>query len=563
MDNLEVLIRKLYPRKSKRVIKEIHQFQQHIQPATIPAPNYSWYKNISLYTIYPDVLIGRKHSPLANLVYILDHVKDLGCNAIHILPFLKSPMIDKGFDVSDYFHIRQGLGTMQDIQKITSKAHKLGIRVFMDLVFNHISDQHEWFQKAQSGDQYFRDFFIHQKTKPQFIEKTHEQSAVWASYKVNGKKQKINIAFPEQTGEIPHWRQGIDGYWYYHTYYPEQLDMNWHNPNVFIEFAKVILFWAELGFNFRLDAIPFIGKSAYKETDNDPVFVDNLIQTLTILARMVNPETVFIAETYENIKTVRDYFGDTNNQQAQLAYNFHLATALWVTLVNRDTSLLWQRMKEFKQIPVHGEWINFLRNHDELSLAHLPEKTVKQISKTLLPNGAPFREGYGIAGRTYSLLGNDQKRFLNAYFLLMSLPGGVLIPYGDEIGKKNLSDEAMGEEKATDTRNINRGLLTKDEMISEKADVIFQRIRSFLKTRQILCEYDNIWPQKIAAPKEVFAGRYTSGSSELIVAVNTSDKPKKIALEADGYRVIEKLFTVAMQQKTLELSPYSGIWLQK
>src|SRR6266567_2753361 len=110
------------------------------------------------------------------------------------------------------------LGTMEDMKNVVHEAQRLGIRLIMDLVSNHVSEEHEWFQKAQAGDEKYRRYFIVQKTKPRFVGKFHKDSAVWARYIVNGKEVDVNIAFPEMAGEIPHWREGKDGYWYYHTY---------------------------------------------------------------------------------------------------------------------------------------------------------------------------------------------------------------------------------------------------------------------------------------------------------------------------------------------------------
>jgi glycosidase len=150
-------------------------------------------------------------------------LKRLGCNALHILPFLASPLVDAGFDVSDYMRVRDDLGTMEDMKNVVHEAQRLGIRLFMDLVSNHVSEEHEWFQKAQAGDEKYRRYFIVQKTRPRFVGKFHKDSAVWARYIVNGEVRDVNIAFPEMAGEIPHWRERKDGYWYYHTYYPQQL----------------------------------------------------------------------------------------------------------------------------------------------------------------------------------------------------------------------------------------------------------------------------------------------------------------------------------------------------
>ena len=216
------------------------------------------------------------------------------------------------------------------------------------------------------------------------MRKFHAESAVWAEFKLNGEKVAINVAFPEYSEEIPLWRQGKDGYWYYHTYYPQQIDLNWENPEVFVEMAKIMLYWCRLGFHFRLDAIPFVGKAAYKVTGVRSKKTFYIIAALKYLARLVNPFCAFAAETYEDIDTVIQYFGTCKRHQVDLSYNFHLCTIIWVCLVEQKSSFLWDKIDKLYHIPKHGQWINFLRNHDELSLAHLQQDLVLKVRKEIL-----------------------------------------------------------------------------------------------------------------------------------------------------------------------------------
>jgi len=376
----------------------------------------------------------------------------------------------------------------------------------------------------------------------------------------------VNIAFPEMAGEIPHWREGKDGYWYYHTYYPQQLDLNWHNPDVFLEFAKIIVFWTSLGFNFRLDAIPFVGKGPYKPTDEDNEFTHQLIAAFRYVAESINPECVFIVEAFEEMSVLARYFGYTRFKQTHLAYNFHLCAYLWVALVEQDATFIWQKLDEVDEIPVHAEWINFLRNHDELSLAYLQDPLLSDVKNALMKYGEPFREGLGISGRTYSFLGRDETRFFNAYFLVASLPGGVLMPYGDEIGKTNISLHKLPEHLRKDTRNINRGKLTAEELNSAKGKRITDMLSKFISKRQVLRDYLNVWPQRLTSPAGVFAAMYHFGISELLVLVNITDKPQSvkinIALDKD-YTEVLTLHESEYREGEIILSPYAGIWLQK
>lgn len=567
MDNFEQIekyIKPLYRKDTGRVIKELKAYAETLKKVEPKSENPYWYKFIDLYFIYPDGVIYNKHaSPLNNLLPHIDHIKKLGCNAMHILPFLESPMIDRGFDISDFYRIRKGLGSIQDLKEIIKKANKENLRIFMDLVFNHVSDQHQWFKKAQEGDEKYRKYFYTVKEKPKFIRKFHKESAVWAEYDVHGKKEIVNIAFPEYAGEIPHWREGEDGYWYYHTYYPQQPDLNWFNPDVFLEVGKVLLYWSSFGFSFRLDAIPFVGKSIYKNPDQDNKKTHLITTALKTLSQTVNPECAFIVETYESLDTIMEYFGNSNNIEANLAYNFHLCTNVWASLVTRKNVYIWEKLDKEEKIPVHGEWINFLRNHDELSLSYLNDALTEEIKEALLKHGADFREGYGISGRTFSLIGFNEKRFLMAYFLLFSFPGGIVIPYGDEIGRKNIPMNKLTKNEKKDTRNINRGTIEASEFQNKEAKKFFDSFSDILHKRQQLRNYLNVWPTKIECPKEIYAARYTLGSSELVIVVNLSNKPESLDANLSKYQTLASVNNAHCTEKGVRLGPYAGLWLQK
>lgn len=131
-------------------------------------------------------------------------------------------MVDKGYDVSDFLKVRQGLGSMAELLELRETAQGYGINLFMDLVVNHVSDQHEWFRLAQAGDEHYRRFFITTRERPRFLRKLNKKNKVVAVYLVDGREVEVTIAFPEFAGELPHWRPGTDGFWYYHTYYPQE-----------------------------------------------------------------------------------------------------------------------------------------------------------------------------------------------------------------------------------------------------------------------------------------------------------------------------------------------------
>lgn len=523
-----------------------------------------WYKFVELYCVYPDgVIYDSSLSPLQNLTQHLKRIKNLGCNAVHILPFLASPGVDKGFDISDYYKIREDLGSLEDLKQLVQQAHHLDMRLFMDFVFNHVSDQHFWFQKAEQGDERYRNYFIHTLQKPQFIGKFYQNSAIWAKYIVEGQPKIVNIAFPEHAGAIPHWRQGKDGYWYYHTYYPTQLDLNWLNPNVFLEVVKILIYWVKLGFNFRLDAIPFIGKAAYKLTDTNNEMAHAITAALKCITDKIDPHSVFIIESYEQLDKVIEYFGSSKIVQANLSYNFHLCTSIWVSLIKADVNYIWQKLDKLVAVPDHAEWLNFMRNHDELSLAYLPDDLLLSMREAVGKYGKDFREGCGISGRTFSLLGCNRDRFLMAYFLLASLPGGIVIPYGDEIACPNIELADLPQQDKADSRNINRGKLLSNQYESPVSKAVFQALALIIRQRKVLRYYLNIWPTRLKSSPMVFAACYKNSHEELVIYINLSKEPQAISCDLLKAKQFARVNEVTFNQEGLNLGPYAGVWLKR
>lgn len=564
MEDIIPYISALYTEKDvKKIVRELHEYILTLPKRAQASIAPNWYKEASLYTLYPDSIMTEHAAPLENIKDYLPQIKDLGCNAVHILPFLASPMQDKGFDVSDYYKVREGLGGIETLREVVKTAEKLGMHMFMDLIFNHVSDQHEWFVKAQSGDEYYRNFFIYTKEMPQFLGKVYKKSAIYAEYLIDGEKNLVSVAFPEFAGEIPHWVKGKDGFWYYHTYYPSQIDLNWKNPEVFIALTKVLLFWASEGFHFRLDAIPFVGKSAYKHLNTHNVFTHHLTAVFPMLARLVNEQCIFILETNEKMDAEIEYFGTANIPQAHMLYSFHLTTALWVTLTQHNARYIWEQLQQNQHIPAHAQWLNFLRNHDELSLAYLQTKQIEKIQKNLLPYGKAFRSGFGIAGRTYSLLASDEKRFLMAYFLLISLPGSTLIPYGDEYGIGNIPVSQLPTEEQQDFRNINRGYINHTVLQRARSKRIFWHIKTMLAAKKLLKDYLNVWPQEIAEEEGIFGEKYSLGTSELVVFINLTKSQKSISFDTTGFQEVANVNTFEITKSDIHLGPYGGIWLQK
>lgn len=565
MHNLQQSLAPLYgEEKGKSLTDAIQNHLDNLPKPVAFKKEPDWYKNMNFYIVYPDSIEGANDVPLRNLKDHLDWVRDLGCNAVHILPFLDSPMIDKGFDISNFYDVRQDLGTLEDLMDVKKRAEELEMHVFMDIVFNHISDEHEWFQKAESGDEYYRNFFFWSKDKPEYHGTVTNEYGVFAKYVIDGKEKEVYIVFPETVGEIPHWRQGKDGYWYYHTFYPQQLDVNWFNPDLFLEFAKIVMYWASLGFHFRLDAIPFVGKGIYKDALYDDKNTHIIVHAMYEVAKMVNSNCAFLVETYEALDSVIKYFGTANDPETTLAYNFHLCAHTWISLVKRDCTSMRQIVEETRKVPVHAEWINFLRNHDELSISFVDGKTRTATVNELAKGGALFRGGHGLGGRTFSLLGKDMERLVMAYALVASIPGAQGIVYGDDVAMENVDIRTLPEADQKDTRNINRGILKQDWKTDPARQPVVKALQEILNKRRFLAYYMNAFPEIIFNEiPEVFVCRYTHGTSQLVTFSNLSEKEITIDYVFNNGEVVLTVNNAKLEGSKVILGKYGCLWVQQ
>jgi maltose alpha-D-glucosyltransferase/alpha-amylase len=559
---IHALLEPLYGPRANGVVDALERFANLEGLTPWMGSPAGWHRQMRMYCVYPDgVRYDAALSPLRNLALHIPHLKALAFTAIHVLPFWESPMRDMGYDISDYRAVRPDLGTPEDLLAFKAAADEAGMQVVVDAVLNHASDKGEWFRKAQAGEKRFRDLFIHTDRTPRFLRKFASGGAMVAEYEVDGAPLQLEIAFPELTGPVPHWRRGGDGFWYYHTYYPEELDLDWSNPDVFVEMGRIILHWAALGFHFRLDGIPFVGKPAYKLVGRGDPTNHRIVRAMRALARWAHPNAVFIAETFENLPSCLQYFGREGCPESDFVYNFHLCTGLWASLCKYDPFYAWEMLEREFPPPGEGQWLNFLRNHDELSLAHLLPGTAHDLRRTLGRYGKPFREGLDVAGRTVSLLGRNKARFCMAYFLLASLPGGLMMIYGEEAAFPNRPLNTLPKRLRRDTRNINRGVLLAKDLQSGQGREITAFLAGLFHCREGLRAYFEALPAREDV-SEVFVARYRREGSELLACVNLSPRRRTLARDLAGFRPVTSVNRVSMTPEGVSLGPYAGIWLE-
>lgn len=456
-----------------------------------------WYKDEIIYMFYVDqfgTVTPEKPNQFKDTVKMLDYLKDLGVTTIYMLPFADSPMEDAGFDVKNPQNVRKDLGGKTQFEAFIKSAKEKGLNIKADLVLNHFSDQHEWFQQALKGDIDKLNYFIVREDMPEYTKYDDENLGTVVEYKEpDGNITKRRLIFPEIT-ENNYRKVTINDkdYYIYHTFYPFQLDINWKNPEVLYYNLQTINYWANLGVDiFRLDAIPYLDKEEGTMAENLPT-THSIIKILSLYLQAVAPRSVLQAEACQLPKDVIPYFGSDKKSETiidgnvrdfkrtdevQIAYNFPYMPALWASFITEDSKYFKTVLKQTPQIPESASWATFLRVHDELTLEMVTPEMRKLIYEALEPKGAPFRNGFGVSGRMANFLDGNHDHIEMAFSILLSLPGIPIIYYGDEIGAKNNFDNAiksadLRKKKQAkskikllsffDSRDINRGSLTYD-----------------------------------------------------------------------------------------------------
>ncbi len=578
-----------------------------------------WFKDEIIYMFYADqfgVYTTGKANTFKDTVAMLDYLKTLGVTTLYILPFADSPMADAGFDVKDPRNVRSDLGGMQEFQEFITAARNKGFKIKADLVLNHFSDQHEWFQKALKGDTDKLDYFVTRDEMPEFTKYQDEKLGTVVEYKEQtGETSKRRLIFPEQTDS--HYRKvtiNNKDYYLYHTFYPFQLDINWENPEVLYYNLETIAYWANLGVDiFRMDAIPYLIKDKGTNAENQPK-THSIISILSDFLQATAPRSVIQAEACQMPNKILPYFGKertykeeilgeekeiTRTSEVQIAYHFPYMPAIWASLITEDNKYFWQAHRQTPAIPDSASWAIFLRVHDELTLEMCNKKIREIIYENLEPKGAEFRKGFGVSGRMANFLDNNPDRIGMAFSILMSMPGVPIIYYGDEIGIQNnfynarkfarlreLKQKNNSKNKAKmlsyfDSRDINRGAVSKRALYTATKDNrIFKKVQKLIRVRKQnpVLSRGEFSPLK-TKHKEVFSYTRTLGEEKVLIINNLSNKrvyseidlPASTIWKADKEVMLQDLLTnkkikvhvsITNKKVSLRLKPYDTLWLK-
>jgi maltose alpha-D-glucosyltransferase/alpha-amylase len=346
------------------------------------------------------------------LMQKLDYLEDLGINTIWLLPFYPSPLKDDGFDVTDYCDIHPDYGTLADFKLFLKEAHHRGIKVIIELILNHTSDQHNWFQKsrtARAGSRY-KDYYVWSDTPDKYKE--------------------ARIMFMDEETSNWSWDNQAKAY-YWHRFYRHQPELNFDNPEVQLEMIKVVDFWMKIGVDgFRLPSVPFL----FEEEGTN---CENLPQTHAFLKRLRShidkhyKDRVLIAEANLWPEDAAAYFGE--GQECHMNFNYPLMPRLFLGLRTEDSYPIIDIIEQTPITPPNSQWALFLRNHDEIGLEMVTEEEKDFLFKAYATD-SNSKHNLGIRRRLAPLLNNDRRKIELLYTILFSLPGTPVLYYGDEIG---------------------------------------------------------------------------------------------------------------------------------
>jgi maltose alpha-D-glucosyltransferase/alpha-amylase len=378
--------------------------------------NDLWYKNAIIYCLsvgaYMDAN-GDGIGDFTGLMRRLDYLHGLGITAVWLMPFQISPHRDDGYDVSDYYGVDPRYGTIGDFVEFTHAAKQRGIRVLIDLVINHTSDQHPWFKEARHDpDSKYRDWYVWSKKKPA----NANTGMVFPGV------QKSTWTYDEQARA-----------WYFHRFYDFQPDLNTSHPEVQAEILKIMGFWIQLGVSgFRMDAVPFIISTKGADV-REPEEQYDMLRMFREFLQWRQGDCIALAEANVLPETDLEYFGDDGDRM-HMMFNFQVNQNLFYALAAADTRPLVKALKATKPRPATAQWGMFLRNHDELDLGRLTEEQRQTVFAAFGPDPAMQLYDRGIRRRLAPMFDGDQRRLELAYSLLFTLPATPVIRYGDEIG---------------------------------------------------------------------------------------------------------------------------------
>ncbi|MEJ2852301.1 MULTISPECIES: alpha-amylase family protein [unclassified Saccharothrix] len=497
-----------------------------------------WWKNAVVYCLDVETFHdsdGDGHGDFRGLTQKIDHLHNLGVTCIWLMPFFPSPDRDDGYDITDFYGVDPRLGTHGDFVEFVRTARDRGMRVIADLVVNHTSDQHPWFEEARSSkDNPRRDWYVWRDQPPPDAEK--------------------GVVFPDKEKSL--WElDKKTGQYYLHRFYKHQPDLNVANPEVRDEIARVMGFWMELGLSgFRVDAVPFLLEAPIQDLPDPHDYLGDL---RAFLSRR-NGEGVLLGEVNLPYTDTMKFFGSADGvgDELNMCFDFIGMQQMYLSLARKDASPLTHALKERPLPPRDCHWATFVRNHDELTLDKLTEPERQEVFAAFGPDPDMQLYGRGLRRRLPSMLDGDLRRIKMVYSLLFALPGTPVLFYGEEVGMtEDLSQEGrlavrtpMWWDAARDQRHDQDSLLS----------WIKQLIRAYRDCPELA------WGtyQLIDTPEPaVLAHRCDIDGGTVIAVHNLGDKEADLDLSTvDGE--LTDVFTEQPVKPKFTLEPYGCRWLR-
>ncbi|MEN9936492.1 MAG: hypothetical protein RLZZ387_3071 [Chloroflexota bacterium] len=384
-----------------------------------------WYKSSVIYCVDVETFQdsdGDGVGDFRGLTTRLDYLARLGITCVWLLPFYPTPNRDNGYDVLDYYGVDPRLGSLGDFVEFTRQARERGMRIIIDLVVNHTSDQHPWFQAARSDpSSRFREFYVWAEERPP----DHAEGVVFPGV------QETTWSYDDAAGLF-----------YHHRFYKHQPDLNIASPAVREEICKAMGFWLALGVDgFRVDAAPFLIELPHggEEERQQYAYLEELRQFLS----WRRGDAIMLAEANVEMGVITQYFGD--DDRMHMLFNFYVNQHLFLALARGQAEPIARALAQLPPLPPTGQWAEFIRNHDELDLGRLSDEERDEVFRAFAPEEHMQLYQRGIRRRLAPMLGGDQRRLKLAYSLMLTLPGTPVFWYGEEIG--------MGEDLSLPERN--------------------------------------------------------------------------------------------------------------
>ncbi len=528
-----------------------------------------WHINAIFYELYLRAFAdsdGNGWGDFAGMRDHLDYLEWLGVDCIWITPFYPSPLKDDGYDVASYYGIDPRYGLTEDFKMAVEEIHRRGMRVIIDIVVNHTSEQHPWFGEARrSTDSPMRDYYVWSRDNTRYS----DARIIFLD------TEESNWAYDEVSGE-----------YYWHRFFSSQPDLNYDNPRVHEEMMQIIRFWLDLGIDgFRVDAVPYLYQREGTNCENLPE-VHEFIRKLRRMVDEEYPHVILLAEANQWPHDLLPYFGE--GDEFHMAFHFPVMPRLFMALAQADRTKVVNILNDTPPIPEGCQWATFLRNHDELTLEMVTEEDRQFMWDFYAPEPRQ-RLNLGIRRRLAPLLDNDRRRIELMHSMLFTLPGTPVMYYGDEIG--------MGDNLALDDRNgvrtpmqwndgENGGFsnarmeklytppVSGPEYGYHSVNVLVQQItpnsllcviREMIQVRRghdILGRGKLVWLDDL--PKEALCFWREDDNERLLALHNLCDEPITINIPADGLEVIMacgRSVRFSIDDNTVELPAYGYMWL--